>query len=247
MSRTIRLYTDAPLAQEAQVSLTPDQVHYLRHVLRKKAGDTINLFNHEGEWQSTLTSLDKKNGLCEVQALVKQAEILKSLGLAVSPLKKDAWDFVVEKAVELGVTDFYPVLTEFTSVKRVNTERMIATARDALQQCERLSAMTIHPLQKLESFLADFPTQNRLYFCAERQHAIPIQHVFSDDLNKEDSPACFLIGPEGGFSDRETDLLKSKPFVTPIHLGTRILKAETAVVSSLSVWQALCGDWSQER
>lgn len=242
MPRTIRIYTENPLSDGGDVVLDKDQVHYLRNVLRMAIGDPINLFNSAGEWQASISVLDKKSGSCQLQSQCRQPETLNQLAIVAAPLKKDSWDFAVHKAVELGATDFYPVFTEYTDIKRVNVERMQATARDAMQQCERLTPMTIHAEQKLDRFLSDIKI-GTLFICAEKGQAQSAMGAFAQD---HEYP-YILIGPEGGFSDREFDLLHKKEMVQSIHLGPRILKAETALVSALTLWQVAQGDWQDTK
>ena len=158
-----------------------------------------------------------------------------------APLKQARLDYMVQKAVEMGVGKLTPVITEFTQVRTVNLNRMRANAVEAAEQCGILNIPDIDELQKLETVLANWAESHRqIIFCDESTNTTnPVDTLQS--LNVEE--LAILIGPEGGFSPRERDLLASLPQVTPIGLGPRILRADTAAVAALAVVQALKGDW----
>ncbi|MCW8836217.1 MAG: 16S rRNA (uracil(1498)-N(3))-methyltransferase [Rhodospirillales bacterium] len=246
-----RLYVATPLSENAPVSLQPAQAHYLRNVLRMQAGDAIAVFNgRDGEWLVEIDRLDKKGGEGHAIRLLRDQRAEPDLWLLFAPIKKARLDFVVEKAVELGVSGLFPVMTANTSVGRVNTDRLRAQAAEAAEQCERLSVPMVAESMSLKEILADWPAGRVLLVLDERgDAAVPIAEAFSR-LNDEQGrpvPAAILVGPEGGFASSELDALGKLPIVRRISLGSRILRAETASVSALACWQAINGDWRGSR
>jgi 16S rRNA (uracil1498-N3)-methyltransferase len=238
-----RLFVDAPLAAGAAIALDAEPTHYLGTVMRAAPGEEVALFNgRDGEWRATIESLDRKRGRLIVGACLRPqaAEALQDLWLLFAPVKKAATDMIVEKATELGVSAIRPVFTRFTNTGRVNVERLAANAREAAEQCERLSVPTIVPPTSLEEALAAFEPGRTLFALDETGGGAPITDVLA---TAGSHMTAFLVGPEGGFAKSELDLLRRSPFVTHINLGPRILRAETAAVAALTCWQALCGDW----
>lgn len=219
-----RLFTTQRLADQTLIELETGQAHYLHNVMRKKTGGHIRLFNGlDGEWRGSLETLDKRNASVRVtEQLLEQPQNPRALHLLFSPIKKSRQDWLIEKAVELGVTDFHPVLTQNTEVRKINEERVKAQIFEAAEQCERLSIPTLHPLLKLEKALEiDVPVLS----CLERYDAPPIQ------TQKTEGNIGFLIGPEGGFTQEEKD--KIAKVTTPVSLGNTILRCETAVIKAL--------------
>lgn len=237
---TPRLFTDAALAEGAEIPATPAQAHHLGTVLRRGAGDAVTLFNaRDGEFAATIAALRKDRGaflLGEQRRGPATAE--PDLRLLVAAIKRDAFDWVVEKATELGVSVIQPVMTRRSIVDRVNAERLASIARGAAEQCERLSVPEIRPALPLHAAL-DAWDGAPLFVAAERRGAMPLRHAAAGTR----LPLGWLVGPEGGFEGRELDDVVSRPFVTGVALGPRILRAETAAVAGLAVLQALAGDW----
>jgi 16S rRNA (uracil1498-N3)-methyltransferase len=159
------------------------------------------------------------------------------LWLLCAPLKKDRTDLVVEKAAELGVSLLWPVFTRRTNAGRVNLERMRAHLIEASEQCERLGVPELAQPAPLEKVLETWPAERVLLFLDESGGGAPLAEAATD------TPAALLVGPEGGFAPEERRLLESKPFCRPVGLGPRILRAETAAIAALAVWQAVAGDW----
>ncbi len=245
MTRMIRLYTDMPLAEETTVSLTKAQAHYLRNVLRQDVGKKLYFFNgQDGEWQSEITALSKNHGTAVLQERIKKQEILSDLWIACAPVKKDRFDFCLEKTVELGASDFIPVYTEFTDIKRVNIDRLSSNAIEAAQQCGATALVNVHDAHPLPRLIADWPQNRPLYICAERGTA----PAFIDTLQKQrDKGAGILIGPEGGFSDPELALLSDHPMCQFVHLGPLTLRTETALAAAISLYQSVKGNWVGNR
>ncbi|MGB8840967.1 MAG: 16S rRNA (uracil(1498)-N(3))-methyltransferase [Aliidongia sp.] len=239
-----RLYVTAPLGVGAAVQLDSDQTHYLRGVLRLGPGDTLALFDGKaGEWLAVIETLGKHAGVARLDRQTRPQPVEAELWLLFAPVKRTRIDLIVEKATELGATRLMPVITRRTNVARVNTERLRAVAREAAEQTERLSVPEIAEPQRLDQALAAFPADRRLIMCDESGTAPPIAQA----LSQGPAPLGFVIGPEGGFAPEELDGLRKLPFVTPVGLGPRILRADTAAFAALAIFQALAGDWDGNR
>ena len=237
---TPRLHVESPLAEGTEVPGSPAQAHHLGTVLRRGPGDRVALFNaRDGEFAATILHLRKDRCAFALGAPIRAPAPEPDLRLVVAALKRDAMDWVVEKATELGVSVIQPVTTRRTVVDRVNGERLAAIARSAAEQCERLSVPTIRPAVPLHAAL-DAWDGARLFVAAERRSAVPIAHAVAGT----GLPCGWLVGPEGGFDTAELDDATRRAFVTPVALGPRILRAETAAVAGLAVLQALAGDWT---
>ncbi|MDP9196206.1 MAG: 16S rRNA (uracil(1498)-N(3))-methyltransferase [Pseudomonadota bacterium] len=236
-----RLYVPDLLGPRKTILLDPDRAHFLRHVLRLEDGDTVALFNgRDGEWAGTVHFQGKNSVTVTLQNQIRVQNTLPEIRLLFAPVKKDRMDFIIEKATELGVTHLQPVLTERTQVGRVNTDRLRSQAIEAAEQCERLSVPVVQEPEDLAALLSRWPAGQTLFLCAEAGESVPLAKAFGE---APQGPATFLVGPEGGFSPQELALLRNQPFVMPVHLGPRILRAETAVAAILSCWQAIRGDW----
>lgn len=216
-----RLYLPIELSINSTLILNTQQQHYLAKVLRFKNGDTFTAFNSTyGEWQ---VSYNKEGCICLAQT--KQPFQSLPLGLAFAPIKHDALSFLIEKATELGVTYLQPIITDHTNSKRINLERVEKQVIEAAQQCERLDIPVIQPIISLQKFLTNLPNKINWYTALERLENTSSLKIIN--------PCGFIIGPEGGWSALEKDLLLQK--TTPISLGNNILRAETAAIASLSL------------
>lgn len=237
---TPRLFLDDALAEGAEVSGTAAQAHHLGTVLRRAAGDPVAVFNaRDGEYAARIAHLRKDRCAFVLEARLRAPAPEPDLRLMVAALKRDALDWVVEKATELGVSAIHPVTTRRTVVDRVNVERLAAIARGAAEQCERLSVPAIAAPRPLHAAL-DAWDGAPLLVAAERRGATPIRAAAAT----RHLPCGWLVGPEGGFDPAELDDVCRRAFVTPVALGPRILRAETAAVAGLAVLQALAGDWT---
>ncbi len=255
MTASIRICVDAPLAEGEIVSLTGGQVHYLRSVMRRGIGDDVHVFNaRDGEFAAQITHLDKKAGEVRVEEQLRAPAVEPDLWLLNAPVKRAAFELIAQKATELGISKLVPVITERTVVSRVNEERLKAITMEAAEQCERLSVPTIATAQKLTTVLDDWPQDRRLVYCdeagddPEREWGGPAGRAgpIIDTLaafQGNSSPWALLIGPEGGFSPAERTHLRELDFVVPVSLGPRILRADTAAIAALALWQAVLGDW----
>lgn len=237
---TPRLFLDDALAEGAEIPGTPAQAHHLGTVLRRGTGDAVAVFNaRDGEFAARIVLLRKERCAFALGARLRAPAAEPDLRLVVAALKRDALDWLVEKATELGVSLIQPVFTRRTVVDRVNAERLAAIARSAAEQCERLSVPGIRPALPLHAVL-DAWDGAPLLLAAERRGAMPIGHAAAGLR----LPCGWLVGPEGGFEGGELDDAARRPFVTAVALGPRILRAETAAVAGLAVLQALAGDWA---
>jgi 16S rRNA (uracil1498-N3)-methyltransferase len=239
-----RLFIDAPLAGDAAVDLDSGQANYLVHVLRMKDGDEVLVFNGaDGEWRARLAAAGKKSWQVVALAQVRPQTPRPDLHYLFAPLKQARLDYMVEKAVEMGAGRLRPVITRHTQVTRINPDRMRANAIEAAEQCGILALPEIDAPVPLADVLGAWQKNDearRLVFCDEGEEGADPVAILSA---LPPSPLAVLIGPEGGFAEDERALLRSRPFVTPIPLGPRILRADTAAVAALAVVQAVLGDW----
>lgn len=237
-SKTPRLYVDAPLDTKASVSLSLNQTHYLRNVLRMEEGAALCLFNgRDGEWQASLGVLGKKSAEAIAMRQLRPQATASDLWALFAPVKKEGTDLMVEKATELGASLLWPVLTARSNTQRVNAERWQANAIEAAEQCERLDIPEIRDLAPLAEALANWPAGRVLFVCAERGAAQPALTAFAAHKG---TPAAILTGPEGGFTESEIDLLSGHSFVVKISLGSNILRAETALIAAMAGYQLFC-------
>lgn len=253
MSATPRLYVAPDLAPGGRLVLDGDQAHYLTRVLRLGACDPVRVFNgRDGELDARIAGSTKSTATLDLGERVREQAATPDLWLLFAPLKKARTDFVVEKAVELGAAEIRPVLTERTDAETVRVDRLQRIAIEAAEQTERLDVPPVREAQKLSAVLSNWDAGRLLIFADESGddqgrpwggdagRAAPLLDVLQGIA---DGPAAVLVGPEGGFSAAERARLRSLTPVRPVGLGPRILRAETAVVATLSLWQAVRGDW----
>ena len=241
-----RLYLEDDLAPGATIGLDHARAHFLRSVLRLQRGAGLALFNgRDGEWLARLDGLGKGWASLSVERRLRAQHASPDLWLLFAPIKRARIDFLAEKATELGVARLQPVMTQFTSVSRVNSERLAANAREAAEQCGRLDVPLVAEPRALFDLLGDWPATRPLLVCAESGAAVPIARALNELAPKGGAapqPCAVLTGPEGGFAPSELDALTNLPFVTTVGLGPRILRADTAALTALSLWQAILGD-----
>jgi 16S rRNA (uracil1498-N3)-methyltransferase len=243
-----RLYLPVDLREGGLVPADERATHYLRNVMRRAVGDPLYLFNgRDGEFAAEIAEIGKRGASLRILALRRPQSGVPDLWLCFAPLKKDAVDFLVEKATELGVAAFQPVFTRHTMSTRLNLDRLAANAIEAAEQTERLTLPEVKAPKTLADLLRDWPLQRRLILCAEAGPAAPIAEALSHlKASVSNSNAwAILCGPEGGFARSELDLLSNLPFVTPVGLGPRILRADTAALTALAVFQSILGDGAQ--
>lgn len=238
-----RLYVEPALAAGAAVELGKDQANHVVNVLRLKAGDSVVLFNgRDGAWLSKLVHAGKKGATVDVVVQTAHQTPASDLWFGFAPLKVGRLDYLIQKATEMGAGTIQPVITQFTQA-RTKPDKLAAYALEAAEQCEVLTLPVVKPEATLAQILDNWRTAQglrRLLFADEAAGSSSPTDVIG---YLEGLPVGILIGPEGGFSDAERDLLLRQDFVIPISLGPRILRADTAAVAALALVQAIIGDW----
>ena len=236
-----RLFVSDDLTAGNRIEMDRGQANYLLKVLRLGDGDSVLLFNgRDGEWTATISEKGRKKADLIVTAQARSQPQPFDLHYIFAPLKQARMEYMVQKAVEMGAGVLQPVFTEFTQLRKVNLEKMQAYALEAAEQCGILSLPEIREPMNLTTLLDDWDDTRHLIFCDEgEQSQNPL-----DTLNSmKKGPLAVLIGPEGGFSEAERTMLREKSAVTPIPLGPRVLRADTAAVAALALVQAKLGDW----
>ena len=237
----IRLFVPHDLAAGAQLSLDAGQSRYLAAVMRLAVGDELAVFNgRDGEWRARVASVGKRAVALEVAAQARPQARGPDLDLVVALVKRARLETIVEKAAELGAARVRPVITERTNADHTRVERLQAIAVEAAEQTGRLDVPQVLEPVKLEKLIDGWETGRRLLFCDEAGDALPALAALKD---QPEMPWAILIGPEGGFSPNERQRLRSSTFAVPATLGPRILRADTAAISALTLWQAALGDW----
>ncbi len=236
----IRLYVEHPLDDGQAVALSQDQAHYLFGVMRLAVGAGVLLFNgRDGEWRADVAKAGKRGGVLICRAQTAALQLPPDLWLLFAPIKKARTDFIVEKAVELGCARVMPVQTQHTNSERIRQDRLPAHAVEAAEQCGGTFVPPVDGLQSLDKVLAGWPADRRILWCNE--HLAGRSSTLAGDVAA--GPWAILIGPEGGFSDREQARLSVMPQVVQANLGPRILRADTAAVAAITMWQLALGDW----
>lgn len=248
-----RILLDSALYDGAKLFLDQSDTRHVSLVLRRKPGDTVRVFNaQDGEWRAEIVSVGTKTTGLEVRSLIRPARAAPDLDLLFAPVKRHATDLIIEKATELGVRRIFPVTTQRTIAETVRVDRLTGIAREAAQQTERFDVPEIRDAQSLPRALDGWDASRGLIYAdeagddanapwgGESGRALPISEALQ---SLPQGAAALLIGPEGGFTPEERRMLRAFPFVVPVSLGPRILRAETAVIAALSVIQASWGDW----
>lgn len=235
----IRLCVTHPLSPGQAVPLTADQANYLFAVMRLGPGDRVALFNgQDGEWTAEVVEGSKRAGVLRCLGLAAPQLNPPDLWLLFAPIKKERTDFIVEKAAELGCAKILPVQTEFTNAGRIKQDRLQAHALEAAEQCLGTYVPEVSDLQPLQKILKDWNPARRILW-GDESLVGPAQTL----AGLAPGPWAILVGPEGGFSETERRQLRSLPFVTPVSLGPRILRADTAACAAITLWQSALGDW----
>ena len=238
-----RLFVDAALEPDAALTLDRARANYLVNVLRLKAGASVLVFNgREGEWRAVLTEPGRKAAALGVVERVRPQTAPSDLLYLFAPLKHARLDYVVQKAVEMGAGALKPVLTGRTQASRVNRERMRANAVEAAEQCGVLTIPEVLPAEAFAKAIAALEPDRLLIFCDEEAPmANPVAAL--SEHQSEHARLALLVGPEGGFTDEERDLIGHRANTLRISLGPRILRADTAAVAALALIQSTLGDW----
>lgn len=266
-----RLFVEDPLGAGLTVALDGPRAHYLLNVMRRKPGDAISLFNgRDGEWLARVGETGRDTCRVTLEGCTRPQEQAADLWLLPSPIKRGPFEFMVEKATELGVSGIRPAICEHTQRSKVNTDRLRSIAIEAAEQSERLDVPEILVPRPLIDYLDDWPGERRLLFCDESGEAPPLTEILTgrtdtagkvlgdvgqlvDDVlggflggdppPPSNPPWAVLVGPVGGFSPTERKHLRGHRSVVAASLGPRVMRAETAAIAALSLWQALLGDW----
>jgi len=253
MGSVPRLYVLSDLRRDGYVALDDGQAKYLARVMRLSVGDPVRVFNgRDGEWRAEVDMVEGRSILVKAREQVRPQEAASALTLLFAPLKKTRTDFVVEKATELGVCRIQPVMTERTQAARVRADRLAKIAMEAAEQTERMDLPRVDEALPLADALASLLAADPVLYCDEAGddpdapwggaggRARPMLEVLQ---SLGGASGSVLVGPEGGFSPAERAMLRERAGVMPVSLGPRILRAETAVVAALALWQAVRGDW----
>ena len=242
----IRLHVTQSLSAAAPVAPTLDQSRYLTQVMRLKAGDELLAFNgRDGEWRCTVAEVLKKGVILRAEEQVRPQTFGPDLELIVSVVKKARVETIVEKAAELGARRVRLVLTKRTNADRIRLDRLDAIAEEAAEQTGRMDVPAVGDPIKLDALLDGWETGRRLMFCDETGGAPAISALAAAGAGAQEQKWSILIGPEGGFSPEEGERLRSLPFTTAVSLGPRILRADTAAIAAMTLWQAAVGDWER--
>ena len=239
MPSVVRLHLDHPLAEGQAIPLSQEQAHYLFGVMRLGPGARLRVFNgQDGEWEAEIAEAGKRGGTLRAVAQTRPQAMPPDLWLLFAPIKKARTDFIVEKAAEMGCRRILPVQTDHTNSERVKADRLRAHAVEAAEQCGGTFVPEVAEMTRLTDLLSTWDASRALWFCDETLAGgvAPIPEC-------QTGPGAVLVGPEGGFSEAERARLRTLPYARPVRLGPRILRADTAVVAALALWQAACGDW----
>ena len=223
------------------VTPTREQSHYLGHVMRVNVGDRLRLFNgRDGEWEARVETVGKRDMTLLAEMRTRPQTVGPDLELLVALVKRTRMDVIAEKAAELGARRLRPVITDRSIADRTNVERLTSIAIEAAEQCLRVEFPQVLEPEKLERVLANWDSGRRLMFCDEAGDAPPAAEALAAAGG---TSWALLIGPEGGFTPAERARIREMPNSVPVSLGPRILRADTAAISALTLWQATLGDW----
>ena len=238
----IRLHIPQPLSVGAALAPTLDQSRYLTQVMRLKAGDPLLVFNGaDGEWRCVVAEVLKKGVVLRAEGQVRDQVTPPDVHLLIATVKKSALEFAVEKATELGAARIGLVTTTRTQPQHLRMDRLEAIAEESAEQTGRLDVPVVEAPRQLADVLHGWDPARRLMFCDETGGAPALKALAAAGAD----PWAILIGPEGGFSPEERERLRASPFTTAVSLGPRVLRADTAATTALTLWQAALGDWER--
>ncbi len=232
MTAKIRLYFPNKIQSALSSHLSKEQTHYVKDVMRLKIGDKLSIFNNQGEWDAAIEVYEKKEAKIKIMEKVRDNYNEKNIWLAFSPIKQNPLNFLIQKGTELGVQNFFPVLSERTVVRKINIERIKKIIVEASEQANRISVPKISKSESLKNFLFQFPKNGCLIFCDINSNQNKLKNILS---KKIDGPICILIGPEGDFSENERKKIIELSQTCPISLAKNILKSETAAIAAVTI------------
>ena len=232
MNTKIRLYFSDKIESDLVAHLKKEQSHYIKDVMRLKEGDIFSVFNIQGEWNASVQNYEKQVTKIKILEKTRDKKNEQNIWLAFTPIKQNPMNFLIQKGTELGIQKFIPILSERTSVKDINNERVKKIIIESAEQSNRISIPEIEPLKILKDFLFKFPKNGILVFCDINCK----QSDFKKILSKKDTgPICILIGPEGDFSETERNLIIDLEQSQSISLAKNILRAETAAIAAVTL------------
>jgi len=232
MNKKIRLYFSGKIQSDLVAHLQDEQSHYLKDVMRLKAGDTFSVFNNQGEWSACVQNYEKKSTKIKILEKLRDKKNEQNIWLAFTPIKQNPLNFIIQKGTELGVQKFIPILSERTVVKDINIERIKKIIIESAEQSNRISIPQINNLELLKKFIDDFPKNGCLIFCDINCEKNDLKNILS---RKSTGPICILIGPEGDFSENERKLIVELEQSQSISLAKNILRAETAAIAGVTL------------
>ena len=232
MNKKIRLYFSDKIQSNLVAHLPKEQSHYLKDVMRLKAGDTFSIFNSQGEWKASIQNYEKQAVKIKILEKLRDKKNEKNIWLAFTPIKQNPLNFIIQKGTELGVQRFIPILSERTIVKDINIERLKKIIIESAEQSNRISVPEIDRLENIKNFLISFPKKGCLVFCDINCDKSDLKNILS---KKDIGPICILIGPEGDFSENERRLIAELEQSQSISLASNILRAETAAVAAVTL------------
>lgn len=238
-----RLFVEAAFLESGMLALSPESSHYLTQVMRARIGNPVVVFNGgQGEWLAIIQHVGRKQVTLQLLHQIRAPKPLPSFGLLFAPIKQGRVDWLVEKATELGIRWMQPILTDRTIVRKVNEQRLRAHAIEAAEQTERLEVPEMHTIETLPRALANLAPGTILLHADEYGSGAPVLEVLQ---TLPEAPIVALVGPEGGFTQRERELIARYKETTAVSLGPRILRADTAALALLTCLQAARGDWNE--
>ena len=232
MSSIVRLYFPDKIQSDLSSHLPKEQTHYVKDVMRLKIGDKLSIFNALGEWDVLIESYEKNGAKIKIMGKVRDKDNEKNIWLAFSPIKQNPLNFIIQKATELGVQRFVPILSERTIVREINIERIKKIIIEASEQSNRISVPEISKIESLKNFLSVFPKNGCLIFCDINSNQSNLKNIL---VKKTEGPICILIGPEGDFSENERKKIIDLSQTCSMSLAKNILKAETAALSAIAI------------
>ena len=232
MNKKIRLYFSDKIQSDLVAHLKKEQLHYLKDVMRLKAGDIFSVFNNQGEWKACILNYEKQSVKIKILEKFRDKKSEQNIWLAFTPIKQNPLNFIIQKGTELGVQKFVPILSERTVVKNINVERIKKIIIESAEQSNRISVPEITKLETLKNFISNFPQKGCLIFCDINCDKSNLKNIL---LRKYLGPICILIGPEGDFSENERSLILDLKQSQPILLAGNILRAETAAVAAVTL------------
>ena len=232
MGAKVRLYFSDRIQSDLVAHLKKEQTHYIKDVMRLKVGDNFSVFNTQGEWNAAILSYGKESVQIKILNKFRDKKNEQNIWLAFTPIKQNSLNFVIQKATELGVQKFIPILSERTMVKNINIERVKKIIVESAEQSNRISIPEIKNLETIKKFLSEFPKNGCLVFCDINCNTSNLKNILS---KKNFGPICILIGPEGDFSEKERKMIIDLSQTYSISLAKNILRAETAAIAAVTL------------